>query len=79
VSCAKTAERTDRFAVLVVDSGGPKEAEVQSYSPCGANVHKFNPVQRVAQMCPTTLCRELCDKRSAVAEMGDRLATIDMG
>jgi len=26
-----------------------------------------------------TLCHELCDKRSAVAEMGDRLATIGMG
>jgi len=29
---------TDRFAVWVVDSGGPKEAWVQSYSPGGANV-----------------------------------------
>jgi len=28
---------TDRFAVWVVDSGGPKEAQVQSYSPRGAN------------------------------------------
>ena len=28
---------TDRFAVWVVDSGGPKEAQVQSYSPGGAN------------------------------------------
>ena len=28
----------DRFAVWVVDSGGPKEAQVQSYSPGGANV-----------------------------------------
>jgi len=27
-----------RFAVWVVDSGGPKEAQVQSYSPCGANM-----------------------------------------
>jgi len=25
------------------------------------------------------LCHELCNKRSAVAEMGDRLTTIDMG
>ena len=29
---------TDRFVVWVVDSGGPKEAEVQSYSPGCANV-----------------------------------------
>jgi len=28
----------DRFAVWVVDSHGPKEAQVQSYSPGGANV-----------------------------------------
>ena len=29
---------TGRFAVRIVDSGGPKEAQVQSYSPGGANV-----------------------------------------
>ena len=29
---------TDWFAVWIVDSGGPKEAQVQSYSPGGANV-----------------------------------------
>jgi len=29
---------TDRFAVWIVDSGGPKEAQVQSYSPGGASV-----------------------------------------
>jgi len=28
----------DRLAVWVVDSGGPKEAHVHSYLPCGANV-----------------------------------------
>jgi len=27
-----------RFAVWIVDSGGLKEAQVQSYLPCGANV-----------------------------------------
>jgi len=27
-----------RFAVWIVDSGGPKEAQAQSYSPGGANV-----------------------------------------
>jgi len=30
--------RTDQDAVCVVDSGGPKEAQVQSYSPNCANV-----------------------------------------
>jgi len=30
--------RTDRFPVWIVHSGGPKEAQVQSYSPNGANV-----------------------------------------
>ena len=35
MSCARTAERVD---LPFVDSGGPKEAQVQSYSPGGANV-----------------------------------------
>jgi len=35
VSCAKTAETID---LSFVDSGGPKEAQVQSYSPSSANV-----------------------------------------
>jgi len=37
----------------VVDSGGPKEAQVQAYLPCGANVHKFNRYRfcQVAPMC----------------------------
>jgi len=29
---------TDRFAIWVMDLGGPKEAQIQSYSPDGANV-----------------------------------------
>ena len=58
--------------------GGPKEARVESYSPGGTNVHKFDRIRQVSPMCPTTLCRELCNKCSAAAEMGDRLATIDM-
>jgi len=37
---------TDRLAVLVVDSGGSKEAQVQLYSPGGANVCKFNRICR---------------------------------
>jgi len=32
---------TDRFAVWVVDSIGPKEAQVQPYTPGGANVPRF--------------------------------------
>jgi len=43
-----------------MDSGGPKEAQVQLYSPAGANVHNFNGIRRVALMYPMTLCRELC-------------------
>jgi len=34
---------TYRFSVWVVDSGGPKEAQVQSYSPGGANVGTLAP------------------------------------
>jgi len=30
--------RLNRFAVCVVDSSGPKDAQIQSYSPGGANV-----------------------------------------
>jgi len=56
-----------------VDSGGPKEVQVQSYSPGGANVHNFNRTRQLAPMYPTILCRELCNKSSAVAEMGDRV------
>jgi len=37
VSCARTAEGVD-FPVWIVDSGGLKEAQVQSYSPGGASV-----------------------------------------
>jgi len=33
--------RTDRFAVWVVDSGGPMEEQVQSYPPGGANVSSW--------------------------------------
>jgi len=39
---------TDRLAVLIVDSGGPKEAQVQSYSSGGANIHKFSRICQVA-------------------------------
>ena len=37
-SAVQNNGRTDRFAVWVVDSGGLKEAQVQSYSPGGTNV-----------------------------------------
>jgi len=42
---------SDRLAVWVGDSGGPKEARVQAYSPCGASVHKFSRFRQVAPMC----------------------------
>jgi len=53
---------TDLFTVGVVDSGRPKEAEIQVYSPGSANVHKFSRFRfrLVAPMCRMTLCRELC-------------------
>jgi len=41
-----------RSAICVVDSGGPKEAQVQSYSPGGTNVHNFNYICQVASMYP---------------------------
>jgi len=42
----------------IVDSGGPKEAPVQSYSPGCANVHSFKRIRQVAPMYAMTLCRE---------------------
>jgi len=33
---------TDRFAVWVVDWSGPKDAQVQSYSPGGANMPSYS-------------------------------------
>jgi len=50
---------TDRFAVWVANSGGPKEA-VQLYSTAGANVHNFDRIRQMAPIYSTTLCRELC-------------------
>jgi len=38
VSCAKMAETIDLPFGLCMDSGGPNEAQVQSYSPVGTNV-----------------------------------------
>jgi len=35
-----------------VDSGGLKEAQVQSYTSGGANMHKFNRIRQVAPVCP---------------------------
>jgi len=49
----------DRLAIWVLDSGGPKEAQVQSYVPGGANVHKLNRIHQVEPMYRTTLCRKL--------------------
>ena len=33
-----------------MDLGGPKETQVQSYSPGGASVHNFNRIRQVAPM-----------------------------
>jgi len=44
------------FAILVVDSGGPKEAPIQSYSTGDANVHSFNHIHQVAPVYPMTVC-----------------------
>ena len=51
---------TDWFVFWVVDLGGLKEAQVQSYSHGGAIVHNFNRIRQAAPMNRTTLCRELC-------------------
>jgi len=45
----------NRFGVWVcglVDPGGLKETQVQSYSQGGAIVHNFNRIRQVAPMCP---------------------------
>ena len=59
MSCAEVAEPVD-LPFGFVDSGGPKEAKVQSYSQGGTTVHNFNRIRQVALMYPMTLCRELC-------------------
>jgi len=51
---------TDRFAIWVVNSGGPKAARVQLHSSDGANVHNFSRICQMAPMYPSTLCSELC-------------------
>ena len=45
------------------------------------NISFLRPVYFIftASIRTVTPCRELCNKSSAVAEMGDRLATIDTG
>ena len=71
-----------RFAVWVVDSGGPKEAQVQSYSPGGANVPTWDGTLAntiVIVMTVRYTKYTIYNKSSEVAEMGDCLATIGMG
>jgi len=41
---------TDRFAIWVVGSAGPKEAQVQSYSPGGANVGNWRHLANTFQL-----------------------------
>jgi len=48
VSPAKTAEPIE---MPFVDSGGPKEARVQSYSLDGSSMQNFNRIRQVAPMC----------------------------
>jgi len=48
VSPAKTAEPIE---MPFVDSGAPKEAQVQSYSSDGASMQNFNRIRQVAPMC----------------------------
>jgi len=43
--------RTDRFAVWILDLGGPKEAQFQSYLPGGANVPTWE-----GTLAPPGLC-----------------------
>jgi len=46
MSCAEMAELID------LDLGGPKEAQVQWYSPGGTNEHNFSRIRRVVPVCP---------------------------
>ena len=56
-------------AVLVVDSGGPKEAHVQSYSPDDGSVHNFSHIRQVAPVYLTTLCPVSCAKMAEVTHL----------
>jgi len=50
----------DRFAICIVDSGGPKVARVESYSPGGASAHNFNRICQVAPMYQTSVFLVRC-------------------
>ena len=70
---------TDRDAVWVADSDWPKNhvLDGRPHSPSERVILKGGrggPTYSIG-----TLCGELCNKCSAIAEMGVRLATIDMG
>jgi len=45
---------TDRYAIWVVDSSGPKEEQVQSYSPGGAHVPTWEGTS--ANMIEPSIC-----------------------
>jgi len=70
--------RTDRKAVWVVDSGGPKEAQVQLYWPGGANVPSI-PWNRImcggdVACCHLTLKTDsFCHLRSHQLRIGNLL------
>jgi len=62
-NCAKIGW-TDQFCIWVVDSGGLEEAEVQSYSPGGANVPDDIP-WAVQKRLNWSICSLSCELRWA--------------
>jgi len=57
-----------------MQSGGLKEAQVQLYSPAGANVHNFNGIHQMALMYPMTFCCD-CAKMAESIDLAFRLWT----
>jgi len=51
---------TDRFAVWFVDSGGPKEAAVESYSPGGASISDDTLLWPVQKQLNWSICCLSC-------------------
>jgi len=51
---------TDRFAIWLMDSGGPKEARVQSYLPGGANMPDGTLPWAVQKRLNRSICRLGC-------------------
>jgi len=57
LSTVRFAETTESIDLTFgfVDSGGPKEPQVQSYSQGGATLHNFDRIRPLAPIYPTTL------------------------